>query len=82
MATHMRDLLNDVIMAAAAEKEAERQRKECDTRLVNALAMQDAPLVVGGSVVIGKYLVKRPYETLSLVITDISNVDLESVVTV
>ena len=80
MAILLCDLVRDMELADAAVKVAESHQDEAKTRLLNALALIGNPLKVGGSVVIGDKLIKRPYETLPLVMTPIVNVPSDLVV--
>lgn len=75
MATTLNDLLNDVILQTAERKEAERRMTEVSTRLIDALALLGKPLSVGGEVVIGSAIIRRPYTTMPVVVSDISVVD-------
>lgn len=80
MAILLCDLVRDMEIADAAVKVAESHQDEAKTRLINALALLGTPLNVGGSMVIGDKLIKRPYETLPLVMTPIVNVPSDLVV--
>lgn len=80
MAILLCDLVRDMEIAEAAVKVAESHQDEAKTRLVNALALLGTPLNVGGSVVIGDKMIKRPYETLPLVITQVVNIPSDLVV--
>jgi hypothetical protein len=75
MATNIGDLLNDVLVIGTNVKAIQQRHKEAETRLVDALALVGKPLKVGGSVVIGETLIRRPYEHMPLDSVDIANID-------
>lgn len=76
------DLVRDLKLTADAVKEAEKHRKEAETRLIDGLALIGTPLNVGSFVVIGDTMIKRQYAMLAVEISSVTNVPAETVVIV
>ena len=74
------ELVNDVVICQNHEDTAHADRVSAEEILINALAMNLTPLLVGGTVVIGDKIFNRPYNFGRLEITDIVNVPANTVV--
>ncbi len=80
MSVLLSDLVRDLKLTVAAVKDAEARRKEAETRLTDGLALIGKPLSVGGCVIIGDLMLKKPYATLPMELTPITNLPVDSVI--
>jgi hypothetical protein len=80
MSVLVRDLLNDLQIAIAAVRVAEKNRAEAEKSVIAGLEAIGKPLVEKGCVVIGDTMLKRPYMTLPLEVSAVTNVPVDLVV--
>lgn len=79
MASSLGDFVEHILLQATGVKESQALLKAAETTLLNALTAIGEPLKVGGSVVIGNYILKRQYEYAPIEITKIPNLSPQTI---